>query len=143
MFQLECACEAMARLINGQMFPMQDLCERGWKRHVQEPKGFESCGKEFFDMRHKVENSLNAMHTLCWDIPVNTDYGCHHDPKADILWDMYQVFRHQRFLAMSQEEQEFLRMSVMAETPMMTGKEPLCKVISIEDENTDKNDNWK
>ena len=133
MLQLERACEAMARLINGQMFPMQDICEFAWERHVQKPKGLETCGNEFFDMRHEVENCLNALHILCWDITVGTDYGLHHSPDSDILWDMYQVFRHQRFLEMPKEEQERSRMLVMADEPWQTGKEPLCKVVDIEE----------
>ena len=84
MRQLERACETMARLINGQMFPMQYICEFAWEKHVQKPKGLESCGNDFFDMRHKVENFLNALHTLCWDIPVGTDYGLHHNPDSDV-----------------------------------------------------------
>ena len=117
MLQLERACEAMARLINGQMFPLQNICEFAWEKHVQKPRGLESCSNEFFEMRRKVENCLNVLHILCWDIPVGTDYGLHHSPDSDILWDMYQVFRHHRFLEMSEEQQERSRMSVIAEIP--------------------------
>lgn len=136
MLQLERACEAMARLINGQMFPLQNICEFAWERHVQKPRGLESCNNEFFEMRRKVENCLNVLHILCCDIPVGTDYGLHHSPDSDILWDMYQVFRHQRFLEMSEEQQERSRMSVIAETPWQTGKEPLCEVVKIEETET-------
>ena len=138
MRQLEKACEAMARLINGQMFPMQYICESAWKKHVQEPRGLEACRDAFFDMRHKVEACLNALHTLCWDIPVGTDYGLHHNPDSDILWDIYQVFRHQRYLAMPPEKQEQLRMTVIADDPWRTGKEPLCEVVEIEEIETEK-----
>ena len=136
MRQLERACEAMARLINGQMFPMQYICEFAWEKHVQKPKGLEPCGNEFFDMRHQVENCLNTLHTLCWDIPVGTDYGLHHNPDSDILWDIYQVFRHQRYLDMTPDRQEKLCMTVLADDPLPTGKEPLCEVVDTEEKET-------
>ncbi len=132
MWQLERATETMARLINGQMFPMKDLCEFAWDRHVAKAKELDKCGKEFCKMRDKVSKNLDELHTLCWDIPNGTDYGCHHSKDSDILWDMYQVFRHQRFLDMPVDVQKRMRWTVLADTPMKFGCEPLCTVTKVE-----------
>lgn len=133
MLELEKACEAIARLTNGQMFPMKDMCELGWDKCVRKPKGLEVCGREWYDMRDEVERSLNRLHTLCWNLPPTANYGLHHDPNADILWDMYQVFRHQRYLDMPEESREEMKWTVMADTPIVTGKEPLCKILSVKE----------
>lgn len=59
--------------------------------------------------------------------------GIGYDDWADNLWDMHQVMRHARYLAMPKDKQETMRGTVMAYEAMRVGSEPLIEVKYEED----------
>lgn len=63
-----------------------------------------------------------------WGLSGGSYYGIGYDDYADTLWDMHQVMRHARYLAMPPKEQEMMRGTVMAYEAMKVGSEPLIKV---------------
>ena len=117
LFILENACENYARMLAGQDMIFQDLFEEAWHKNVQKKQNLEYTGDEFWDMRKKVEGYVRELKELCWNQPVGTCYGVNYSEKSDILFDMYQTFRYQRYLDMSKEEQDIMQCTVMADSP--------------------------
>lgn len=131
LFILENTCENYARMLAGQDMTFKDIFEEAWHKNVQEKQNLEYTGDEFWEMRHQVEEHVRALKELCWNQPCNVYNGIGYSEKTDILFDMYQTFRHQRYLDMSKEDQETMRWTVMADSPGHYGKEllPIIKKI--------------
>lgn len=132
MFLLEQTCENYARMLAGQDMIFKDLFEEAWHKNVQEKQNLEYSGKEFWDMRHKVDEYVDALKVLCWNMPVNSHYGVKYSEKTDMLFDMYQTFRYRRYQDFSQEDKEFMRNTVMSDSPGHYAEEPLPIVKKVE-----------
>ena len=79
-------------------------------------------------MRSKLEERLKEFEFDYWGLSGGRYNGIGYDGWADNLWDMYQVMRHARYLAMPKDKQETMRGTVMAYEAMRIGSEPLIKV---------------
>lgn len=118
-------CEQAARIRAGQL----DYCfidELVDAYH----KGGDSEGKqsEKPSIRAQVVKACDYLHTLCWNLPSNADYGMNYDDDSDIWWDMYQVFRYQILKDTSPDTSSRELMTVASHEPMHTGKEPLIRI---------------
>lgn len=92
------ACNEFSRLICGQDWSYQILMERAWEKRCKEATGkcmddeFEGGWKE---MRADAEVLSKQIKRRFWGIESNALYGINYDDTADVLFDMYQVMRHQ------------------------------------------------
>ena len=75
------------------------------------------------------EQRKDKMRLSFWGLDYNSFYGIHYDENADIIWDIYQVIRHQLWLDRPEENKS--HMTVDASTAMRVGKEPLAKIKRI------------
>ena len=139
MILLERACEMQGRLIWGQLeHPLQEACEEAWHRkyaitHPPTPDGKPDMGHstdDFWGMRECVEKACQDLRALCW----GSGKGIGYDDVADILFDIYHVLRHQRYLELPKEEQELMRGTVMSHRAHHFGSEPLVSVSRKQDE---------
>ena len=135
LFLLEQMCENYARMLAGQDMTFKDLFEEAWHKNVQEKQNLEYCGDEFWNMRHQVEEHVRALKELCWNQPVGVYNGVGYSEKSDILFDMYQTFRYQRYLDMSPEDKELMKLTVMSDSPGHYAKEDLPIIKRIDTKN--------
>lgn len=123
---LEYACEFIARIRMGQFSfsGLQEVCEEMWckqhKKKIGEP--------EWYDMRQKLEKTLDDIKWHCWGFSGGQSGGVHFDSRADAFFDMYQCIRYARYLSFDEKDQELMRYTVMADKPMQYGDEPLIKI---------------
>ncbi len=127
---LEMVCDRYSRLIQGQLEnSLQDVCEQAWERcHKKEGDKYYKADQDWYEMRHNLEERLKEMKKEYWGLSGGRYNGIGYDGWADNLWDMHQVMRHARYLAMPPKEQETMRGTVMAYEAMRVGSEPLIKV---------------
>ena len=118
LFALEQCCENYARMLLGQDMALTDLFERAWDEEVRKPQNLEPTSREFWDMRHEVEEHVTKLKALCWNCPRNQNLGVGHNNRADILIDMYHTFIYQRWIDMVSDSKEMMRNTVMSEPPM-------------------------
>ena len=135
---LEHCCEQYARMLVGQDTTFIDLFEQAWDNEVRKPQNLEVTGKEFWDMREEVEQCVLRLKSLCFNQSRNANYGVGHNESADILFDMYHTFMHQRWLDMEHDSKELMRHSVMSEAPMRYSSEDLPIVRRIDDKPMDR-----
>ena len=128
---LEHGCEQLARMIVGQDFIYQDVFEQAWDKNVREKNGYEVCGPEWREMRNEVESICARLKKLCWNMDGAGVYGIKYSEQTDILFDMYQAFRYQRYLDMSPKDKEICRYTVLSDSPMGYSSEPLPKITRI------------
>ena len=123
---LEYACEFIARTRMGQLdlSGLQCICEEMWCKQHKKKVG----DPEWYDMREKLEQTLNDIKWDCWGFYKGQSGGVHFDSRADAFWDMYQCLRHARYLSFDENDKELMRHTVMADKPMQFGDEPLIKV---------------
>ena len=123
---LSWALDTLPRLIEGQNFAFQDLLESAWEKRCKQATG-KMMDDEFEGgwnkMREDAETFCKEIKKRFWDLAPNADYGIHYDDTADILWDMYQVIRHQ--LWMDNPDPEKPRWTVDASPATQFGDEPL------------------
>lgn len=127
---LDMACECTARTIQGQLEnSIQDFCEEAWAiRHKTEEHPHGVGGEEWYAMRHSLESLLAQIKKLCWGLDGGWYNGIGYDDTADVLWDMHKACEHARYLAMPPEKQESMRYTVMADSLVAWGKEPVMEV---------------
>ena len=125
---LEHGCEMLARLLVGQDFIYQEVFEAAWDKNVRQKNNLEVCGPEWRDMREEVKQHVERLKELCWDMRGGGVYGVKYSEESDILFDMYQSFRYQRYLDMPPEKQEQCRMTVMSDPPMGYSQQPIPKI---------------
>ena len=118
------ACEQAARLIAGQLdyTLIDELMQAYEKSYKYDTKKLEDAWK----IREQIKEDFDALHTLCWDLPVNADHGMGYDANSDILWDMYQVIRHQLWNDSKKPDDKFW--CVSADEPVKTGKEGFIRI---------------
>lgn len=117
-------CEHAARLIAGQMdyTLVDELVQAYEKSYKDDTEKLKDTDK----VRTLVKEEFDKLHTLCWDLPVNADHGMNYDDNSDILWDMYQVIRHQLWNDNQKGKDNFW--CVSADEPMQTSKEKFIQV---------------
>ena len=127
---LEMVCDRYSRLVCGQLgLSLQDVCEEAWeRRHKTEEHPHAIGSEEWYKMHEELEATLRKLEAKYWGLSGGSYYGIGYDDYADTLWDMHQVMRHARYLALPPKEQEAMRITVMADTPTRVGSEPLIKV---------------
>ena len=133
---LEHGCEQLARMIVGQDFIYQEVFEQAWDKNVREKNGYEVCGPEWREMRNEVESICARLKKLCWNMDGAGVYGIKYSEQSDILFDMYQAFRYQRYLDMSPEDKEICKYTVLSDSPMGYSSEPLPKITHVKDNTT-------
>lgn len=129
---LSWTCDNMARIIEGQDSTYQDFMEQAWEKRCKEATG-NMMDKEFeggwYKMREDATELCKNMKKRFWGLDYNSFYGIYYDENADIIWDIYQVIRHQLWLDRSEENKS--HMTVDASEAMRFGKEPLAKIKRI------------
>ena len=129
---LSWACDNMARIIEGQDSTYQDFMEQAWEKRCKEATG-NMMDKEFeggwYKMREDATELCKNMKKRFWGLDYNSFYGIYYDDTSDIIWDIYQVIRHQLWLDRPEENKS--HMTVDASEAMRFGKEPLAKIKRI------------
>lgn len=123
-------CETLSRTICGQLDMFADICEDNWEKHHKDEEHRIGSG-HWNSMRDDVKGHCDALRWLCWKQGPGYLYGVNYDDRADILWDLYQVFRHQLWLDRPASVKS--RMTVDSYEPMQFGDEPLAKIYHKED----------
>lgn len=131
---LSWACDTLPRLIEGQDWSYQQLMEEAWEKRCKEATG--KAMDEEWDggwqaMREEAERLCKEIKRKFWGLPANSMYSIHYDDTADILWDIYQVIRHQ--LWKNNPNPNKSRITVDASPACQVGSEPLIKIKSKED----------
>lgn len=132
---LEMVCDRYARLVQGQLgLSLQEVCEEAWEKRNRTEKHPHGIGSpEWHAMRKELEARLKDMEWDYWGLAGGRYNGIGYDDWADCLYDMHQVMRHARYLAMPKGRQNELRGTVMAYEAMRAGSEPLVEVRYGED----------
>ena len=131
---LSWALDTLPRLIEGQGHAYQDLFESAWEKRCKKATGkmmddeFEGGWQK---MREDAETFCCEIKRRFWALHPNADYGIHYDETADILWDMYQVLRHELWKNRKEPKPHY---TVDAYPATQYSKEPLINVTSKEDE---------
>lgn len=129
---LSWALDSFARIIEGQDSTYQDMMEAAWERRAKEATG-DFMDDEFEggwqNMRDDAEYFCKAIKKRFWGLESNALYGLHYDETSDILWDIYQVIRHQLWLDKPEENKS--RWTVDASPAHRWGTEPLAKINRI------------
>lgn len=127
---LEMICDRYARLIQGQLeLSLQDICEKAWeRRHKTEANPHAIGSEEWYTMRHDLEALLEGMKERFWGLSGGSYNGLGYDDWADSLWDMHQVMRYARYCAMPKDKRDLMRYTVMSDSPMRFGSEPLVSI---------------
>lgn len=126
---LSWALDTLPRLIEGQDHSFQDLLEQAWEKRCKEATGKmmdDEWDGGWHQMRHDAEETCLKIKRRFWGLSPNTLNGIHYDDTADILWDMYQVIRHQLWL--DNPDPEKPRWTVDASPATQFGDEPLIVV---------------
>ena len=95
---LSWTCDTMARIIEGQDWTYQQMLEMAWEKRCKEATGTmmdDTFEGGWHEMRADAEEICQYIKSRFWGLPANTLNGIHYDGIADIIWDMYQVIRHQ------------------------------------------------
>lgn len=133
---LSWALDTFPRLIEGQGHAFQDLMESAWEKRCKKVTGG-MMDKKFeggwYKMREDAETIVREIKHRFWNLAWNSDNGIHYDDSADILWDIYQVLRHEIWKNRPEPKS---KATVDAFPATQFGKEPLAKVTS-----SDKNAN--
>ncbi len=132
---LSWACDTLPRLIEGQDWSFQQLMEQAWEKRCKGATG-NFMDKEWdggwYAMREDAERLCKEIKARFWGLPANSMFGIHYDDEADILWDIYQVARHQLWLDNPNPNKSM--MTVDASPAMAIGSEPLVKISKNKEE---------
>ena len=124
---LRTACEQAARLRCGQLdYSLEMELMSAYERRYKDD---EERLKRSHEVRAQINNTFDHLHTLCWELPGNADYGLNYNEDSDILWDMYQIFRHQLWKEAHPNPSLSDKMTVDGDNPYQTGIEPLISIM--------------
>lgn len=130
---LSWACDTLPRLIEGQDWSFQQLMEEAWEKRCKEATG-KSMDDEWdggwHAMREEAERICKEIKQKFWGLPANAMNGIHYDDTADILWDTYQVIRHQLWKDNPNPNKSHITVDSSPATQL--GSEPLIKIESKE-----------
>lgn len=124
---LSYACDRFSRLLIGQDWTYQELFESAWEKRCKEAVGGHGFDKEWDggwqNMREEAEAFARNIKKKFWGLDWRTMNGVGYDDTADILFDLYQVLRHQLWL--DRPEDQKLPITVDSDEAMQFGSEPL------------------
>ncbi|MBQ7280571.1 MAG: hypothetical protein IJR13_07620 [Bacteroidales bacterium] len=104
---LSYACNEFSRLICGQDWSYQNLFEEAWEKRCKEATG-KIMDKQFeggwHNMRADAEALCKQIKSRFWGLAPNAMHGIYYDETADVLFDIYQVLRHQLWLDRPEDE---------------------------------------
>lgn len=130
---LSYACNEFSRLICGQDWSYQNLFEEAWEKRCKEATG-KMMDDEFEggwdNMRADAEARCKEIKRRFWGLAPNAMYGINYDDTADILFDIYQVLRHQLWLDRPEDDRSTI--TVDAYPAMQYGCEELIKITKVE-----------
>lgn len=130
---LSCACDRMARIIEGQDWTYQEMMEAAWERRCKEATGKmmdEEWDGGWYKMRDDAERMCKEMKKRFWGLASNALYGVNYDESADIIWDIYQVIRHQLW----KDNPSRRSYTVDAREGVQFGTEPMAVIKRIDDD---------
>lgn len=129
---LSYVCDQFSRLICGQDWSYQELFEAAWEKRCKEATG-NMMDKEWDggwdNMRADAEAICKKIKKRFWGCEANAMYGVNYDDTADILFDLYQVLRHQLWLDRREDQRSHI--TVDADEAMRFGDEPLSIISKI------------
>lgn len=95
---LSWTCDTFTRIIEGQDRTYQEMMEAAWEKRCKEATG-KSMDKEWnggwYQMREDAERMAKEMKKRFWGLESNAFFGVNYDEASDVIWDIYQVIRHQ------------------------------------------------
>lgn len=130
---LSYACDSMARIIEGQDRTYQDMMEAAWEKRCKEATGKmmdEEWDGGWYNMRADAERMIMEMKKRFWGLGPNALYGVNYDESADIIWDIYQVIRHQLW----KDNPSRSSYTVDASEGVQFGTEPMAVIKRIDDD---------
>ena len=126
------ACDVYSRLICGQDREYQNLFEAAWEKRCKEATG-NIMDKNFeggwYKMREDAEKLCKEIKKKFWGLDWCSLYGVHYDETSDVLFDLYQVIRHQLWLDRPEDKKS--PYTVDASEAMQFAKEPLATIEKI------------
>lgn len=129
---LSWALDSFSRIICGQDWTYQEMMESAWEKRAKEATG-NFMDKEFEGgwnlAREDAEIFSKQIKKRFWGLESNTMYGLHYDETSDILFDIYQVIRHQLWLDRPEDKRS--NYTVDAYEAHSWGTEPLAKINRI------------
>lgn len=129
---LSWALDTFPRLIEGQDHAFQFLFENAWEKRCKKATG-KSMDDKFEGgwgaMREDAEKFCNEIKKRFWGLAPIANNGIHYDDSADILWDIYQVLRHELWKNRPEPKSHY---TVDAYPADKCGSEPLAKVTSVD-----------
>ena len=122
---IEKATDFHSRTLCGQLYLgyLEDILMQAWQKNHPTMK--------WTDIRDECDKDMIMLQKKYFELSRSSYYGIGHDDTADDLWDIHKCCEHARYLAMSKEDQEKLRWTVMADEPVAFGKEGLIKIEEI------------
>ena len=126
------ACNVYSRLICGQDREYQDLFEAAWEKRCKKATGRimdEDFEGGWYVMREDAEKLCKEIKKKFWGLDYNTSYGVNYDETSDILFDLYQVIRHQLWLDRPEDKKS--PYTVDASEALQFAQEPLASIEKI------------
>lgn len=134
---LSYACDRFSRLLEGQDWTYQELFEQAWEKRCKEAVGGHGMDKEWDggwqNMHDEAEAFARNIKKMFWGLDWQTMNGVGYDDTADILFDLYQVLRHQLWLDRPEDKKSHI--TVDASKAMQFGSEPLARIGRNDDGN--------
>lgn len=132
---LSWALDTFPRLIEGQDHAFQFLFENAWEKRCKKATG-KSMDDKFEGgwgaMREDAEKFCNEIKKRFWGLAPIANNGIHYDDSADILYDIYQVLRHELWKNLQEPKSHY---TVNASPAYQYGNEPLAKATSVNVDN--------
>ena len=131
---LSWACDTLPRLMQGQSGTLQELFESAWEKRCKNATGHmmdDTWSGGWQAMRDDAEEVVKQVKERFWDRSWNEENGIYYDETADILWDIYQVIRHQ--LWKDNPDPNKSKWTVDASSAMKYGSEPLAVIKRVEE----------
>lgn len=128
---LENMTEIMMRLICGQLdIALTNIFMKAYEKNFP-TQARDADGKltqAYWDKRDTLTVHINEFRREYWNC-VSQYFGVNYDNEADILYDMHQVLRKFRYDHLfTKKEREEMKHTVMANTPLSFGSEPLIRI---------------
>lgn len=134
MRRLAWAADFASRVICGQTWDLQSVCEDAWQKSHDGRIG----DKEWWDMRYELEEKLAEIKKLCWNLNTNANHGIRYDEMSDSLFDMRKSMELARYNALPIETQEAMRWTVMRDGPMGLDPDGEIKIEQIKQSEDEK-----
>lgn len=128
---LSYVCDRFSRVIIGQLKAgIENELEEALLRHRFNGEMTDDYWRE----REKIGETLDFLHTFCYNQATNQSYGIRYSEDSDILIDIHQVLRHQLWL--DDEDENKSTATVSSSSAHQWAKEPLIKIEKCKQKNT-------